>query len=152
MLSFFRRLFGKRREIEEVLSAKENASKRACNHGGPRRNLKMTILDVECEIEKSGMCGACTETYLNTVCTLCASCGRPIFPGDPVGQAWVDAPHPHTHLTFDCCDTGGLYCGQWGEGRLITLHELDPKKYPAGASSMMDAAMQTGKPVVQNFR
>lgn len=81
--------------------------------------------------------------------TYCAACGRPIFPGMPVGQAWEEAQFPYTHLTFECCDAGALYCGRWGEGRLITLHELDPKKYPPDTTSLADHALKTGGIVIE---
>ena len=102
-----------------------------CAHDKTKRNIKVKVLGIECEFEKLPMCPTCTEQYLNKFSTFCASCKWPIFPGRPVGQAWHGAPYPFTHLTFRCCDTGGLYCGQWGEGRLISLHELNPEKYPA---------------------
>lgn len=121
-----------------------------CTHGKTRHNFKVVVLGVECELEKSPMCPSCTEQYLNKFSTLCASCGRPIFPGTPVGQAWHGAPHPFTHLAFGCCDSGGLYCGQWGEGRLLTLHELNPEKYPAGTSSVVGHAFNTGGMVIEN--
>jgi hypothetical protein len=121
-----------------------------CAHGKTKHNFKVMVLGIECEFKKSPMCPPCTEQYLNKVSTLCASCKRPIFPGTPVGQVWHGAPHSFTHLTFECCDTGGLYCGQWGEGRLLTLHELNPEKYPAGTSSVIDHAVNTRGMVIEN--
>lgn len=121
-----------------------------CTHGNTKHNLKVTVLGVECEFWESPMCPTCTEQYLNKFSTLCASCKRPIFPETPVGQAWHGAPHPFTHLTFRCCDTGALYCGRWDEGRLIMLHELNPEKYPAGTSSVLGRAFKTGGMVIEN--
>ena len=124
--------------------------KLVCAHGKTKHNIKVWVLGVECEFEKSPMCPTCTEQYLNKFSTLCASCKRPIFPGTPVGQAWHGAPHPFTHLTFQCCDTGGLYCGRWGEGHLVSLHELNPEKYPAGTPSVVGHAFSTGGVVIEN--
>jgi hypothetical protein len=114
--------------------------------------FKINVHGTECEIRRSPWIFEKTEKYLNEACTVCASCNKPIFPGMPVGKAWIDAPHPFTHLSMDCCDTGSLYCGMWGDGRLITLHELHPEKYPAGISTVMSAAFaSSGKPVYQNI-
>lgn len=121
-----------------------------CEHDKPAE-IEVTVLGVVCNIPEPPMCASCAERYLNQACTLCASCGNPIFPGNPVGQAWQGAPHPYTHLTFDCCATGALYCGRWGEGKLITLHELEPDKYPDGSSSVMNVVLETGKPITQTL-
>lgn len=126
------------------------SEKFVCEHGATERNLKVTVLGVECEFPRSPMCPSCTGEYLNKFCTLCASCERPIFPGMPVGQAWTGAPHPCTHLGFDCCESGGLYCGRWGEGRLITLHELNPDKYPDGTATVLAHTFNTGGMVIEN--
>ncbi len=91
------------------------------------------------------LCAACLSAWLERYSTTCASCGGPILPGEPVGQAWVGARHPHTHLTTDCCETGGLYCGRWGQGRLVTLHELEPEAYPAGTPSVVAGIFAGGR-------
>lgn len=124
------------------------SEKFVCEHGATERNLKVTVLGVECEFPRSPMCPSCTGEYLNKFSTLCASCERPILPGTPVGQAWNGAPHPCTHLAFECCDSGGLYCGRWGEGRLITLHELNPDKYPEGTTTVLAHTFNTGGVVI----
>ncbi len=122
-----------------------------CPHGKTEGTLEIIILGVKCNlITGSPMCPVCTEQYLNKFSTLCAACGRPIFPGDPVGLAWDGAPHPFTHLYYHCCDSGGLYCGVWGEGRLITLHELKPEKYPPGTASIVSHILQTKRPAIEN--
>ncbi len=122
-----------------------------CVHGKTRRAFKVTVLGVECQLEKSLMCPVCTERYLNEFSTLCASCERPIFPGTPVGKAgWEGATHPFIHLTKGCCDTMALYCGRWGGGNLITLHELDPEKYLAGTSSVAEHAFKSHRGVIEN--
>lgn len=127
-----------------------SSEKFVCTHGKTKRSLKVTVLGVECEFKGSPMCPPCTEQYLNRFSVLCASCKRPIFPGEPVGQAWHDAPHPFTHLTLGCCDSGGFYCGRWGEGRLLTLHELNPEQYPEGTPSVVAHVFNTGTVVIGN--
>lgn len=89
-------------------------------------------------------CGCCLEAFrehLEAICTVCASCGELIYPGDPVGQAWDGAPHPYTHLTFECCETAAFYCGVWGKGELVSLHELDPDKYPEGTKNILHLSL-----------
>ena len=52
--------------------------------------------------------------------TVCAHCLKAIVPGTPVAHAWIGAPHPYTHATFTCYESGGaMYGGVWGEGRFI---------------------------------
>ena len=121
-----------------------------CTHKKTEDKIMVVVLGVECEFEESPMCPVCAEQYLNKFSTLCASCERPIFPGTPVGQAWEGAPHPYTHLRPGCCETGALYCGKWDDGRLITLHELNPEKYPAGTPTVVGHAFNTGGTVVEN--
>jgi hypothetical protein len=123
----------------------------SCDHKRVRGDFTITVLGVECRFKKGlPTCATCSVEYLNKHSTICASCSEPIFPGNAVGVAWRGADHPYTHLTFECCDTGALYCGYWGEGELITLHQLDPKKYPEGTSSVVSHAMNTGQMVIEN--
>ena len=57
--------------------------------------------------------------------TICAHCKKPIVPGTPVAHAWTGAPHPYTHATFACDESGGaMYCGVWGNGTLEGLEKL----------------------------
>ncbi|MEY4744972.1 MAG: hypothetical protein RL272_917 [Candidatus Parcubacteria bacterium] len=98
------------------------------------------------------ICAACMQTWLERHSTRCASCGGPICPGMPVGQAWVGAPYQHTHMNFDCTESGGLWCGRWGRGRLVTLHEIDPEKYAPGTANAMAHVLRTGKPSVDDIR
>ena len=91
------------------------------------------------------------STYKPGYATTCASCKQPIYPGTPVGQAWMGAPHPFTHLTFECCESGGLYCGVWGGGRLKTLHEIHPEKYPEGTANVTQHILTSGRTVVVNI-
>lgn len=120
-----------------------------CGHKG-HLPFKVTVQGVKCELSEATLCKACAEPYLNKACTLCASCGRPIFPGEPVGVAWDGATHPYTHLTFKCCASGGLYCGRWGEGRLVSLHDIDPERYPTGTGSIVGMVFSTGKEAIVN--
>lgn len=129
-------------------SAKKEAQReiRVCTHerANPNR-IVVAVFGVTCDFVNAPMCAACTEPYLNEMSTRCAVCKKPIFPGSPVGAAWEGAFHPFTHLTFDCCESAGLYCGRWGEGRFISLHELDPEKYPEGTSTVVDHVLKTGE-------
>jgi hypothetical protein len=105
--------------------------KRQCGHGRFIKSSvhKVTVLGIECSVASSDCSKLCAEEYLNKFSTLCAECEEPILPGDPVGQAWEDASHPYTHMR--CAQSAALFCGKWGEGRLISLHEMNPARYPA---------------------
>ncbi len=85
----------------------------------------------------SPLCTACLQAWLERHSTRCASCDGPICPGMPVAQAWIGAPHPYTHMNFICTETAGLWCGRWGRGRLITLHETEPGTYASGTANAM---------------
>jgi hypothetical protein len=123
-----------------------------CGHDWVRGEVTVIVRGLEVGLtDKIPVCPDCFRSWLEKYATGCASCDNPILPGMPVGQGWVGAKHPYTHLTMGCCDSGGLYCGMWGQGRLITLHELDPEKFPKGSSNAMDAVMKSGKPVFQKF-
>jgi hypothetical protein len=52
--------------------------------------------------------------------TTCATCGLPITPGELVAHAWIGAPYPYTHATFQCDKSGGaMYGGTWGNGKFL---------------------------------
>ena len=119
-----------------------------CGHDKPDGPSIVEVMGVKVAIEAAPICPDCIEEYLNRHSTRCASCRQPILPGMPVGQAWDGAPFPHTHMAFDCTESGGLYCGRWGQGKLITLHQLDPAQFPPGTPNLMTHVMRTGKPTI----
>lgn len=97
-----------------------------CTHWSePRSNLTVTVLGREVKLNTAPYCAACTTEYLNRYATNCGACPEPILPGEPVGVSFVGAPHPYTHLTTTCCASGALFCGHWGEGRLIPFKFTD---------------------------
>lgn len=102
--------------------------------------IEVMVLGVKCTLKSSPCCEECTGTYLNQFSTLCGSCLRPIFPGARVAQARMGAPHPFTHCRPGCAPSA-FYCGEWGEGQLVTLHELDPETYPRGAATVLSHAV-----------
>lgn len=86
-----------------------------------RKNFVIWVKGTKCKFRSSPLCPSCTEEYLNKYSTICAKCGKPIFPGTPVAVAsWEGALYPYTHMTFDCGEPAA-YCGTWGEGKLIGL-------------------------------
>jgi hypothetical protein len=117
-----------------------------CLHEKPTGRMTVTVFGLELNFKGSDLCQQCAEVFLNQNSTVCASCGRPILPGMEVGQAWRGAPHPYTHLLDRCCGSGALFCGMWGNGRLITLHELYPEKFPPGTATVMSAVVVSGHP------
>jgi hypothetical protein len=119
-----------------------------CGHDKPDGPSIVEVYGVKIAVEAAPVCPDCVEEYLNRYSTRCASCRQPILPGMPVGQAWKGSPFPHTHMTFECTESGGLYCGRWGQGRLVTLHELDPAQFPPGTPNVMTHVYRSGKPTV----
>jgi hypothetical protein len=95
------------------------------------------------------ICPRCAEDWLSQASTVCAKCNGIIVPGMPVGQAWIGAKHPYTHFISDCCEVGALYCGLWGAGRLVTLHELNPERYPTGTGSVLSHVAKTCETVTE---
>lgn len=93
-----------------------------CTHGRETEKFSINVLGVPCEFLHFDTCAACLEAYLNRTSMLCAECGKPIFPGMRVAGAWIGAPSPYTHNTLQC-GAPGLWCGTWGEGRLIKIEE-----------------------------
>lgn len=88
-----------------------------CYHPKRPGSFKVMVFGREYDLFSS-YCLECTEKFLNKYSTLCAVCGKPIFPGESVARAAVGAPYPFTHLSEKCCPSGGLYCGHWGKGKL----------------------------------
>ncbi len=119
----------------------------SCSHGVTEMEVEYIVLGRPLSLMSSPMCNACTTQYLNRFCTLCATCLEPILPATAVGLAWQGAQHRFTHLTFGCCETAGLYCGFWGEGRLFSLHEINPQKYAKGATTAIGQAFSSGSVV-----
>ncbi|HTK04824.1 MAG TPA: hypothetical protein VL500_04520 [Candidatus Eisenbacteria bacterium] len=117
-----------------------------CGHEKPDGPSIVEVYGVKIAVEAATVCPDCIEEYLNRYSTRCASCRQPILPGMPVGQAWKGSPFPHTHMTMECTESGGLYCGRWGQGRLVTLHELEPDKFPPGTPNVVAHVYKTGKP------
>lgn len=115
-----------------------------CPHEVRRVEAVVTVLGHEMDAICFGVCSACLEDYLNRHCVLCATCGEPICPGMPVALAPAGSPLSYRHLFIDCCGERAPYCGVWGEGELITLHELHPEKYPPDTTSVPGPARPSG--------
>lgn len=108
-----------------------------CGHNPSSRDRTMVIQGKEYLLRESPLCHACTEKYLNEASTVCATCGGPIVPDDLVAISDIHSPFPYTHATAECSDDPGLWCGKWGVGTLIALHELNPEEFPEGTPSLM---------------
>ena len=125
-----------------------------CTHPPLTEQAVISVRGTEVGVLRPGspICAECMSAWLDRHGTTCATCDGPICPGMPVGQAWNGAPHPHTHMNFECTESGGLWCGRWGKGRLITLHEIDPATYGPGTASAMAHVLKTGKPSSDDIR
>lgn len=127
----------RRRTDPAILANPPRTSREAierCIHGEESRKFTVMVHGTSCEFESSQICAGCLEAYLNVVSTICASCLKPILPGTPIGAAWIDAPHPHTHDTAKCGQPG-FSNGIWGEGRHLKLGEVyDFVEYAGGTA------------------
>jgi hypothetical protein len=94
---------------------------KSCSHE-PKAMGRRTIIvhghDLSLEQTNPELCLECLTDYFHQACAICAACLKLIHPGTKVGLAWVGAPHAYTHLTYECCETGALYCGSWRDGYL----------------------------------
>lgn len=132
-VDFLRRNGLVKKEYKTIISLPDPPKEKrlVCNHTPLNEWAIIGIFGQVCEVEKSSMCFSCTEKYFNTFSTICAACGIYITPNSLVAQAWDGSKYPFTHLDSGCCDNlVNLFCGKWGEGRLITLHEINPEDFP----------------------
>jgi hypothetical protein len=136
----------------DTTTAAEGEAFPDCTHGAVTTLTTIKVLGHDLEFAEMPMCVACSTDYLNKVSTLCGVCEEPIIPGMRVGIAHDGAKHPYTHLNMGCCVSGALFCGAWGEGRLVSLHELNPEQFPDDTSCVAEHALKTGGPVVVNLR
>jgi hypothetical protein len=77
-------------------------------------------------------CSECVSAFLLEHGIACAACKKLLFPGDDVAiaEAGSAVQTAYEHLRLGCCDDVSRYCGVWGKGRLISLHELYPGAFP----------------------
>jgi hypothetical protein len=132
-------IFRKRQEEKKppVKTEYKSESGFHCPHEPITEPFDVEVLGVLCSFNDSPFCLECTREYLNKFSTLCGTCRRSIFPHTAVGRS-KNPDFLYAHLTFGCCDTGGDLIGEWSEGKLITLHELHPEKYPPGEQSIVE--------------
>lgn len=108
------------------LLGKPTSKHLSCSHGSERGSYTIFVLGVEVELKDTYMCAACTQDYLNKYSTVCHGCQEPIFPGQRVCVAPEGSQTPFVHFRVECGGIGAMYCGKWGEGKLVTLEKLYP--------------------------
>jgi hypothetical protein len=88
----------------------------------------LVVLGELVETSSEFHCVNCVTKHMESNVTYCGCCGGLIFPGEAVGVASENAPHPYTHLTNECSPYPGLFCGHWDGNKM--------KEYPwqAGGS------------------
>lgn len=82
----------------------------------------LTVLEHTVKLDRSPFCFVCTAAYMNRHSTVCNTCREPICVGQQVAQAAAGSEFPYTHHTSPCSLYAGLWCGTWGEGKLIGLN------------------------------
>ncbi len=111
-----------------------------CTHEKVRGSFTIRVKGVDVVRTSSERCPACVQACAEQCSTTCAVCTRPIVPGMLVGRSGrTDFPLVHDDT---CVEDPNDFCGQWGEGRLIGLHEFNPHKYEPGTITLHDVARQ----------
>ncbi len=119
-----------------------------CPHASESGPVRVTVQRVALEVNiPAGLdsCRNCFEEWLNRHAATCASCGDPILPGCLVAEVDPFASPPFTHMRPVCCGQPSRFCGVWGEGRLISLHEMHPDDIPSGTRTLADHARRLGR-------
>lgn len=123
----------------------------------PHLNYDVLVLGEVVKVGHPELCRECIEKSLNEFSTKCDACGCVIMPGMAVAVSCqkkeFSKGYPYTCMGWDCC-IGLAYCGVWGMGRLVTLHELNPDKYAAGCAHIGDAVINgppEGVVIVNDF-
>lgn len=151
--SFLSSLFGRHEEVSTEPIAKleplVEPARCPCGNDLVFGYFKIKVRGAEFEMGSDQLCPLCVQKDCEEHGTTCAECGKPILPGELVGMAPMNPPYPFefTHLSQECSPGLFTVCGRWGKGRLITLHELNPEKFPSGTISPIHAAFSGGGPV-----
>lgn len=106
---------------------------RDCTHGNEPGPFVIEVLGFDLELKHSSICRNCTRTYLNENSRFCIACERPIFPNSEVGRTECE-----TILHLECCPSKSCFCGIWDDGRLKTLHELQPNLFAKGTGTVAE--------------
>lgn len=115
-----------------------------CDHPPESGWVEVTVLghkmwmDLPSEL---AVCRGCFEKWLNRHATTCAACGEPILTGRSVAERSPFDDPPFVHMRPMCCRYPSKFCGKWGQGRLISLHEMYPDQIPPGTRTIADYAM-----------
>ncbi len=79
------------------------------------------------------LCRDCLVAWLVKYSTTCACCGGLILPYEKVAERPVEGnPFGLVHYSKRCAYYADNWCGVWGQGRLISIHELHPQIFPEG--------------------
>ncbi|MFH1047699.1 MAG: hypothetical protein V1738_05325 [Patescibacteria group bacterium] len=115
-----------------------------CNHRREQNNQPITLIVREQKVElimpvDIPLCSKCFAEYLSKYSTTCGKCGGIILPGEKVAERpFENNPRTLVHLSVECSLYGDNWCGIWGQGRLVSLHELYPQLFPAGTRRAVD--------------
>lgn len=116
-----------------------------CSHEPHRGYARVNVHGHEVDVrppDGSGICLTCFQKWLDRHATTCAVCGEPILPGSSVAERSPFDDPPFVHMRPMCCRYPSKYCGKWGAGRLISLHEMHPDHIPPGTRTLADHAMR----------
>lgn len=115
-----------------------------CPHGKSVASFQVIMNnDQKVEVDSSPFCPQCTADYFNKYSTTCAVCKEPIVPSMPVAMAPDGLEFPYVHLLDKCCEDKDLFCGRWGEGELVPLHEFF-SAIPEGILTLKEFILRRG--------
>jgi hypothetical protein len=132
-----------KQEPEEVKPVQNAEVKVNCCHLPEVGEVAVWIIGKEHNIFlpiEMEMCSDCFEKWLNLNSITCPSCDKPILPGSKVADISPEGTSEITltHVEENCCGDPSLYCGIWGPGQLVTLHDLFPNLIPPGTHTMKE--------------
>ncbi|MBU0624975.1 hypothetical protein KKF05_01390 [Patescibacteria group bacterium] len=131
--------FFSRRELVGQPGATPDFSDFKCQHQRQPGSFTRVVLNQIIKVRLPAsvpLCRDCFIAYLIRYATSCTVCNGHILPGDPVAEIPIANQLCLAHRTKHCARYVDRYCGIWGQGRLISLHELMPDIIPAGVRTM----------------
>lgn len=125
-----------RKDQTGLPGARPDFSEIECGHPSENKTAQATILGQKIRVTlppSVPLCFNCFVRWLNLHSVKCEKCGQVILPGEKVSEIHDSSGHKLiVHHNVDCAQNSANWCGIWGQGRLVSLHELYPGIFPKG--------------------
>lgn len=152
--------FPEREELVGEPGGEIDYSVMGCTHGrGAGTATTATVMGVDRRLPRPPpdmpLCRDCYAAWLSRYAILCRHCGKIVRPGDPIAQPGIYADRRRiVHWSPECSLDPARLCGIWGMGRLVSLHEMDPKNFPPGTMTVADHGLRLvmDSPVIYKIR